>query len=189
MTARESKHLLRNEMQEKLRALTRKEKYRASQTIIAKLHNLDFYKKCSMIYGFIPLSSEPDLCELYDLALKEGKQVAFPVCAADGTMEYHLVNEQWRERRIKSPWGNWEVHSKTKAHPKAPDCALILVPGLAFTSKGERLGRSMGFFDRFLAQRQGQCPAVGVCFSLQLLESLPTEWHDSLVDLVVTEAL
>ncbi|NLA93005.1 MAG: 5-formyltetrahydrofolate cyclo-ligase [Spirochaetales bacterium] len=188
MTTKESKHLLRKEMQNKLRTISDQAKEEASSVITTKVHSLDQYKRCSIIYGYIPLAGEPDLAPLYDLALKEGKAVAFPVCSPTMEMSYHRVGIDWREHLVRSSFGNYEVHSGLLAQPEKSECALILVPGLAFTPQGERLGRSMGFFDRFLAQRRSDCPAVGVCFSIQLLESLPTEGHDYLVDLVISEA-
>jgi len=188
MTTKESKHLLRKEMQNKLQTINEQVKAEASSVITSIIHSLDQYKRCSIIYGYIPLGGEPDLAPLYDIALKEGKAVAFPVCSSNYEMSYHLVNTDWRNHLVKSSFGNYEVHSGLIAQPDKSDCALILVPGLAFTPMGERLGRSMGFFDRFLAQRRSDCPAVGVCFAIQLLETLPTEGHDYLVDLVVSEA-
>jgi 5-formyltetrahydrofolate cyclo-ligase len=62
---------------------------------------------------------------------------------------------------------------------------LVLVPGLAFTRDGHRLGRGGGFYDRLLAGRANEAVKIGVCFSLQLVESLPVERHDVLTDLVV----
>lgn len=189
MTTQDNKHLLRKEMQHKLHSLSGETKEKSSKTIAEKIYTLDQFKRCSIIYGFIPLPGEPNLAPLYDLALKEGKAVAFPVCSPTMEMSYHIVGVDWRNHLVKSAYGSYEVHSGHVAYPDINECALILVPGLAFTLKGERLGRSMGFFDRFLAQRRSNCPAVGVCFSIQILESLPTERHDSLVDLVISETL
>jgi 5-formyltetrahydrofolate cyclo-ligase len=70
--------------------------------------------------------------------------------------------------------------------PRWPD--VVIVPGLAFTADGDRLGQGGGWYDRFLAQRRADCVAIGVGFREQLLESLPTERHDVVLDLVVTDA-
>jgi 5-formyltetrahydrofolate cyclo-ligase len=63
------------------------------------------------------------------------------------------------------------------------DC--ILVPGLAFTSCGRRLGRGGGYYDRTLAEIAPQALALGVCFSLQMVETLPAESHDQSVHYVL----
>lgn len=63
---------------------------------------------------------------------------------------------------------------------------LVLVPGLAFTPDGRRLGRGGGHFDRFLPRLRSDCLTVGVCFAEQLRDDLPTEPHDVAVDRVVS---
>jgi 5-formyltetrahydrofolate cyclo-ligase len=62
---------------------------------------------------------------------------------------------------------------------------LILIPGLAFTRKGERLGRGGGYYDRFLARVGLRAVKLGICFKEQLLEELPIESHDARVDRVL----
>lgn len=69
--------------------------------------------------------------------------------------------------------------------PSVPD--VVVVPGLGFTARGERMGRGGGWYDRFLARRRADCVAIGVCFSEQLVGELPVEDHDVPVDVVVTD--
>ena len=64
---------------------------------------------------------------------------------------------------------------------------LVLVPGLAFTAEGERLGRGGGFYDRLLSSPGFRAFKVGVCFDRQMRETLPMEPHDQRVHRVVTE--
>ncbi len=64
---------------------------------------------------------------------------------------------------------------------------LILVPGTAFTRRGERLGQGGGWYDRFLPGRRDHAVTIGIGFAPQLVESLPTEPHDVILDCVVTE--
>ena len=64
---------------------------------------------------------------------------------------------------------------------------LVLVPGLAFTRDGGRLGCGGGFFDRFLANRTPRAAKVGICFNFQIVPSLPLEAHDIKVGVVVSD--
>jgi 5-formyltetrahydrofolate cyclo-ligase len=64
---------------------------------------------------------------------------------------------------------------------------IVIVPGLAFTLDGTRLGQGGGHFDRFLARLGDHCLRVGVAFREQLLAELPTAAHDIAVDLVITD--
>jgi 5-formyltetrahydrofolate cyclo-ligase len=64
---------------------------------------------------------------------------------------------------------------------------LVLVPGLAFSRAGHRLGRGGGFYDRLLAGRARGAVKIGVCFSLQLHDEVPTEKHDVVLDVVISD--
>jgi 5-formyltetrahydrofolate cyclo-ligase len=64
---------------------------------------------------------------------------------------------------------------------------LVIVPGLAFTDAGARLGQGGGWYDRFLALTRTDCVCVGVGFAVQIQEILPWENHDVVMDHVVTE--
>lgn len=69
--------------------------------------------------------------------------------------------------------------------PDWPD--VVVVPGLAFTAAGDRLGQGGGWYDRFLSEVRADCSAVGVCFAEQIVDALPTEAHDVAMDHVVTD--
>jgi 5-formyltetrahydrofolate cyclo-ligase len=64
---------------------------------------------------------------------------------------------------------------------------ILLAPGLAFDSKGTRLGRGSGYYDRFLALFGPEKIKVGLAFSWQIFQEIPTEEHDIPMDLIVTE--
>jgi 5,10-methenyltetrahydrofolate synthetase len=66
------------------------------------------------------------------------------------------------------------------------ETALILVPGAAFTSKGARLGRGAGFYDRFL-KRFPHALRMGIAFQEQLALELPLDSWDERVDIVLTD--
>ena len=62
---------------------------------------------------------------------------------------------------------------------------LIVVPGMAFDSSGNRLGRGKGYYDRFLAQHP-DVPKIGICFDFQLVGNVPTDSNDIRMDAVLT---
>ena len=65
---------------------------------------------------------------------------------------------------------------------------LVVVPGLAFDKRGHRLGRGMGFFDRFLSRCTGAY-TLGICLDQQVLENIPVEKHDVPLDEVLAISL
>lgn len=64
---------------------------------------------------------------------------------------------------------------------------VVIVPGVAFTRRGDRLGQGGGWYDRFLADVRSDCLTIGVAFVEQLVDDLPVEPHDVRLDLVVTD--
>jgi 5-formyltetrahydrofolate cyclo-ligase len=61
----------------------------------------------------------------------------------------------------------------------------FFVPGLAFSLTGARLGRGKGFYDRFFYSNKGL--KIGLCWSEQILENVPSEAHDAMMDFIITE--
>ena len=64
---------------------------------------------------------------------------------------------------------------------------LVVVPGLGFTGKGYRIGRGMGFYDRFLAQPEFVGLSCGLAFEDQVVEDLPVLDHDMPLSMLVTD--
>ncbi len=63
---------------------------------------------------------------------------------------------------------------------------LMVVPGVAFTPDGRRMGRGKGFYDRYLSQDGFRAHTVGVCFEVQIIEDMPTEPHDRTLDKIIS---
>lgn len=63
---------------------------------------------------------------------------------------------------------------------------VVLVPGLAFTPTGDRLGQGGGWYDRFLSRRRPGTVTIGIGFREQLVDVLPSEPHDVRLDHIVT---
>jgi 5-formyltetrahydrofolate cyclo-ligase len=61
---------------------------------------------------------------------------------------------------------------------------LAVIPGVAFDRLGARLGRGKGYYDRLLSQMPNAYK-IGICFPFQLLERLPSEPHDVLMNEVI----
>lgn len=73
--------------------------------------------------------------------------------------------------------------------PVAPqDIDVMILPGLAFTADGLRLGRGKGYYDRYMEREGFRAYTIGICHTVQLLDTLPVEQHDKGIDEVVTSA-
>jgi 5-formyltetrahydrofolate cyclo-ligase len=75
------------------------------------------------------------------------------------------------------------LEAPEKAQMVMPD--MLVIPGLAFSWKGERLGRGKGYYDCYLERYQGI--KVALSFSVTTWDELPVESHDQRVDWLITE--
>ena len=67
--------------------------------------------------------------------------------------------------------------------PIAPEAlSVVLVPGVAFTRNGHRLGRGGGYYDRLLSTLPENVIRIGVCHEIQVVEEIPLEAHDAVMD-------
>jgi 5-formyltetrahydrofolate cyclo-ligase len=72
--------------------------------------------------------------------------------------------------------------------PDPTSVDVVIVPGVAFTPDGARLGQGGGWYDRFLTAVRPDCTTIGVGFDAQVVHDLPTEPHDIRLDCIVTES-
>ena len=64
---------------------------------------------------------------------------------------------------------------------------LVIVPGIAFDRRGNRIGFGKGFYDRFLKKLPESAVKAGVCLESQLVPSIPAGKHDIKMDYLITE--
>lgn len=133
----------------------------------------------SMVIGvFAPMPDEPDWTLCSQLS---SLQTAFPASAGSGEMKFYQC--QVNDLVLKKEFGV-KLRTPPKEAPEAwPD--IVVVPGLGFTTGGQRLGRGGGYYDRWLKDFNGK--KIGLCFEEQLLQSIPIEAHDILMSAVVTQ--
>ena len=153
-----------------------------SRAITAAIAAHPAFHQSGTIALFAPLPDEPDIELLWE---KSGHRFCYPrVIGA----ELEFVAVRHVEELAPAAW-NPLIREPTAGQQiiTPAEITLILVPGLAFTRDGRRLGRGGGYYDRLLALHRPHAIALGICFDLQLIPDLPTEPHDQPVDAVLTE--
>ncbi len=135
-----------------------------------------------------PLSDELPIGAVESELHRLGAQLYYPRMIQDGASERIIM------LRVLDPHGPvWHVgpYGIQEPGPMAEECVpesldLILIPGLAFGSSGERIGLGKGHYDRFLAQAPSAL-RITLALDLQLFESIPQNSWDQPVDWVVSE--
>lgn len=186
----ERKQQIRAELKEKRASLPREQREEYSRKICENLRAFVKTEKPKVIYFYYPLGSEVNLLPLAEELLKEeyfaeaaaleGRVIAFPRTCGD-TMEFYPVTSlsDFVEGRfhIMEPVGELPL---TEPEP------LVVVPGLGFDRQGNRMGYGKGFYDRYFA-RFPSCRKIGAAFEAQIVEEIPAQAHDIIMDFVVTE--
>jgi 5-formyltetrahydrofolate cyclo-ligase len=163
-------------MRERLKQLSSTERNRQSRQICESI--LPLLSGRQSIALFAPTQTEPDLDILWEIAPLGDHVVSYPRCE-DGTLSLRPVSTL-----SELLPGRFGIRAPNSG-PSLERLELIMVPGLAFTSEGYRLGRGSGYYDRFLSAIPGTTFKLGVCFDFQFLAEIPHEPHDVKMDAVV----
>ena len=135
---------------------------------------------------YLATGNECDPEEYYEDLLHSHSSVYVPVCTDKGWME---------ASRILDPEADLEIGTFGIRAPKAsayrfadPEILdVVIVPGVGFDRKGNRLGFGGGFYDRFLPRTRLECLKVAICHDFQLVDDVYPEPHDFPMDYIVTE--
>ena len=107
-----------------------------------------------------------------------GKKIALPRVEEDKITFYELSSTK---SLIRSRFGILEP----SPYEQMSDIDIVIVPGIAFDKKGNRLGYGMGFYDRLLSCKRTF--SIGLAYSFQLLENLPHDKYDKRLDAIASE--
>jgi 5-formyltetrahydrofolate cyclo-ligase len=171
------KRELRLQMKRRLGDIPQEQYEAKSAEICAKVTNN--FANIYIVAAFAPSRFEPNLETLWSQGFFPRRMVLYPKIEGK-----NLVFCPVASGNDLRP-GQFGILEPVRAPAElSPD--VILVPGLAFTREGHRLGRGAGFYDRFLGSSPPGTIKAGICFDFQVVPELPTESHDVRMDLVIT---
>jgi 5-formyltetrahydrofolate cyclo-ligase len=174
-----TKHRLRLEMTRRRSALDAETVALAGRLIAARLTCLPSYREAAVVLAYLAKDNEVPTDDLLAGALAAGKEVYLPRAAERAFARYEVGG-----RLEKGPLGTLEPASAAFFAADRRD-GVVLVPLLAWTAQGDRLGRGGGWYDRILP-RLG-LPAIGIAYESQQRVHVPIEPSDVPLDFVVTE--
>lgn len=183
-----TKQAIRRSMLEKLRQQPEEARFKKSRLIAQKVRRLSPYRKAKVLLCYVAMDGEVETRPILAQAIADGKRVAVPVtlggCRLLAAVE---VKDPEKELVFKGLFGIPEPAPLARRRVAPKELDLILVPGVAFSRQGKRLGRGAGYFDRFLGKVPPSVPRVGLAFRFQIMREIPLESHDQPVWRVITE--
>lgn len=177
-----TKQQIRSKIISKLKTQKEDTRDRKSRGILEKLLRQKEFIKAKIVMFYIAFDGEVNTEEMIKEAKKLGKTVTVPVCKRNRiTLRPCILDDNAGLKK-----GLYGVHEpSTKRFIRSKDLDLVIVPGVAFDRKGNRLGRGKGCYDLFLKRLPKDTPAIGLAFDFQILPTIPAKMHDVSVNKVI----
>jgi len=168
-------------------------KDRVSEIAIKKLLQLPEYQTAQTVLWYLDCRSELRTRHVLPELLASNKRIIVPYCTVDeaGANKLGLWWLQSMDELIIGKWKILEPPHERWGEPgkelQAEDIDLVVVPGVAFSRTGGRMGNGQGYYDRLLNRVRPDCRLIGLCYECQLFGDLIVGPHDVFMDKVITE--
>jgi len=171
------------------RRVARSGRAEASAAIADRLMRLPHWSTARVVASYVAVRSEVATQDILETALAQDRTLVVPFCQGSELGLCRIDSlDQLAPGQFAIPEPLVELRADPRRQHTLDQVDLIVVPGVAFTRVGDRLGYGQGYFDRLLVAKPPRVPSVGLCFDCQLVDTIPTEPSDVAVDLVITES-
>ena len=134
---------------------------------------------------YCALAGEVPTGRIRSAYLAAGARLYYPRVTGRGTLAFypHREGDGWET----GPYGIPEPPNPAGVAPRLSGWDIVVVPGLAFDRRGNRLGHGLGYYDRFLGTLPESVPRVGLAWASQRIPDVPVDAWDVPVHALVTE--
>jgi len=166
---------IRRSILERLKKQSLNVRIRKSREIEKRLFQRKEFRKAKTVMFYVSLPEEVSTQRMIKRSLALGKQVVVP------RLEKNILRPiEIRDMKKDLAPGRFGILEPKKRRRSVAlrRINLVIVPGVAFDARGNRLGRGGGYYDRFLKRLSGRIPLIGLAFKLQKVTTLPTSSRD-----------
>ncbi|XP_017886265.1 5-formyltetrahydrofolate cyclo-ligase [Ceratina calcarata] len=188
-----AKAALRKKVKDVIKQITIEERQKQSKKVFEKLRSLPLFQKSKRVSIYLSTEDEIDTTQILKYMFDTKKEVFVPTYKGG---EMKMVKLLSIEDYEKLPLTKWNIKqpkfNESRENPlENGGLDLVVVPGVAFTASGKRLGHGMGYYDKYLKscleKQQTKPHLIGIAFNEQLRDDVPTSEYDVPMDLVLTE--
>jgi len=160
-----------------------------SRIICEKFVSLPEYARAKTVMFYVDVRTEVRTRDYLSTALTHGKTIVVPWCNDQGELELFRLESMEDLAigmyKILEPKSDLRLLSERQVPVESLD--LVMVPGVAFTREGARMGHGKGYYDKLLEHARPDAPLVALAFECQLFPDIPTQAHDVFMDQIITE--
>ena len=192
-----AKKELRRAMKSKVAAISLEDKIKQSEQVTEKLVKSPSYINAQSIALYLHMNDEIQTEKILQNALESGKTCFIPryFMGTESLMEMVQIYDMKDYQNL--PLTKWNIKQPpdTEKRPEALEKGsldVMLLPGMAFSVKGQRLGRGKGYYDKYLtkAVNSGMKPVtIALAFDEQILPDIPCDDHDFILDAILSPSI
>ncbi len=180
MDISEEKSLLREEAKRINEGLSQEEVLKSNEAIIQAVLRNKAYKDSTSLFVYVSMEKEPDTLKLIREALNSGKEVYVPKCGKKPYMKAVRINDL----KDLHP-GRFGIPEPESDEGYEGRIDVALVPCVAASPNGKRLGHGGGYYDHFLRDRE--ICKLCLCRKKLLKSDLPVDEFDVIMDEIITD--
>ncbi len=181
-----TKDELRQAVKTKLAALSPEERLWATPLILQQARSSLLTRDIALAAFYMPMPDELDVIPLMRWWQERGLPVALPrTLTQEKRLEFRLIARLDTDLQV----GAFDIMEPKPSCPLVmPDeIGVIIVPGRAFDEWGNRLGRGLGYYDRFLKTLPITTLKLALAFDCQIVPRIPVKPNDVPMDVIITE--
>lgn len=182
MNVKEQKKQLRSRIRQKKEQYSHEWVSEQSKAVIERVLNTVEYQTADVIVCYVSMGKEVDTFSILEHAWNSGKRVGVPLCRGKGIMEIREICS----RKDLQP-GAYGILEPIPGMPviEKEEIQYAIVPCVCCDKKKRRLGHGAGYYDRYLTETVFTKAAL--CLEAMLVENVPVDDYDILMDQVITE--
>lgn len=152
-----------------------------SRAICERVVTHPLFLRARGIFIYMDVRNEVCTRQIIQTAWEQKKKVGIPKVTGKEMAFYEISSFH------ETAPGTFGVDEPTGETRISPTGMLMVMPGVAFDKKRNRIGYGAGYYDTYLKAHPGM-PKAALAFEFQILDEIPSEEHDILPDILVTES-